>query len=108
MLAHAILTVIAARERDRHTADDQTLIPLTFNEIRRLFARLITNTDPHHRPLAALVELAPPTPSPRQDQPLPPPGQPKIATSRHNDPGLERLDTFRVGGLALIHCEAFG
>jgi SRSO17 transposase len=45
MLAHAILTVIAARERDRHTADaDQTRIPLTFNEIRRLFARLITNT----------------------------------------------------------------
>jgi SRSO17 transposase len=42
MLAHAILTVIAAREHDRHT--DQTLIPLTFNEIRRLFARLITNT----------------------------------------------------------------
>jgi SRSO17 transposase len=45
MLAHAILTVIAARERDRHTVDaDQTLIPLTFNEIRRLFGRLITNT----------------------------------------------------------------
>jgi SRSO17 transposase len=42
MLAHAILTVIAARERDRHA--DQTRIPLTFNEIRRLFARTITNT----------------------------------------------------------------
>jgi len=42
ILAHAILTVIAARERDRHT--DQTLIPLTLNEIRRLFTRLITNT----------------------------------------------------------------
>src|SRR6266542_4111272 len=27
----------------------------------------------HHRPLAALVELAPPTPSTRPDQPLPPP-----------------------------------
>ena len=38
----AILTVIAARDRDRHT--DPALIPLTFNEIRRLFARLITNT----------------------------------------------------------------
>jgi hypothetical protein len=36
------LTVIAARERDRHT--DQALIPLTLNEIRRLFSRLITNT----------------------------------------------------------------
>jgi SRSO17 transposase len=45
MLAHAILTVITARERDQYTADsDQTLIPLTFNEIRRLFARLITNS----------------------------------------------------------------
>ena len=44
MLAHAILTVIAARERDHHTADtDQTLIPLTFNEIRRLFTKMITN-----------------------------------------------------------------
>ena len=42
MLAHAILTVIGARERDDHT--EQTLIPLTFNEIRRLFARLINNT----------------------------------------------------------------
>jgi SRSO17 transposase len=39
MIAHAILTVIAARERERHTTDgDQTLIALTFNEIRRLFA----------------------------------------------------------------------
>jgi SRSO17 transposase len=45
MLAHAILTAIAARERDHHTgASDKTLIALTFNEIRRLFARLITNT----------------------------------------------------------------
>jgi SRSO17 transposase len=45
MLAHAILTVIAARERDHPTGDaDQSLIPLTLNEIRRLFTRLITNT----------------------------------------------------------------
>jgi len=45
MLAHAILTVIAARERDHHAANgDQTLIPLTLNEIRRLFTRTITNT----------------------------------------------------------------
>jgi SRSO17 transposase len=45
MLAHAILTVIAARERDRHaTTGDRTLIPLTFNEIRRLITRTITNT----------------------------------------------------------------
>jgi hypothetical protein len=46
MLAHAILTVIAARERDRHTAaTDHALIPLTFNEIRRLFARLANTTN---------------------------------------------------------------
>jgi SRSO17 transposase len=44
MLAHAILTVIAARERDRHPPDRTGLIPLTVNEIRRLFAKLITNT----------------------------------------------------------------
>jgi SRSO17 transposase len=42
MLAHAILTVIAARERDRHA--DPALIPLTLPEIRRLFARLISTT----------------------------------------------------------------
>ncbi|MCW2639029.1 MAG: hypothetical protein JWP76_1335 [Dactylosporangium sp.] len=42
MLAYAILTVIAARERQWHTGNtDQALIPLTFNEIRRLFAKLI-------------------------------------------------------------------
>jgi SRSO17 transposase len=44
MLAHAILTVITARERDNHANADPALIPLTFNEIRRLFARLITAT----------------------------------------------------------------
>jgi hypothetical protein len=49
MLAHAVLTVIAAHERDHHAdtaADpaDRALIPLTFNEIRRLFTHLITNT----------------------------------------------------------------
>jgi SRSO17 transposase len=45
MLVHAILTVITAREHERHTAaGDHTLIALTFNEIRRLFARFITTT----------------------------------------------------------------
>ena len=44
MLAHAILTVIAARERVRRSSADRELIPLTLNEIRRLFAKLITNT----------------------------------------------------------------
>jgi hypothetical protein len=45
MLVHAILNAITAHERFNHSADDdQTLIPLTFNEIRRLFTRLITNS----------------------------------------------------------------
>ncbi len=44
MLAHAILTVIAARERARPCPDDQELIPLTVNEIRRMFAKLVANT----------------------------------------------------------------
>jgi hypothetical protein len=45
MLAHAVLTVITARERFNHTADeDQTLILFTFNEIRHLFARLTPNS----------------------------------------------------------------
>lgn len=43
MLAHAILTVIAARERVRHPPE-RGLIPLTVNEIRRLFAKLVANT----------------------------------------------------------------
>jgi SRSO17 transposase len=43
MLAHALLAVIAARTRT-HDQADHTLIPLTVNEIRHLFAKLITNT----------------------------------------------------------------
>jgi SRSO17 transposase len=43
MLAHAILAVIAARERAR-PAPHHPLIPLTVPEIRRLFAKLIANT----------------------------------------------------------------
>jgi SRSO17 transposase len=44
MLAHAILAVIAARERARHQHADTRLVPLSVNEIRRLFAKLTTNT----------------------------------------------------------------
>jgi hypothetical protein len=44
MLAHAILTVIAVHERQRHPTGQPGLIPLTVNEIRRLFAKLITHT----------------------------------------------------------------
>jgi SRSO17 transposase len=43
MLAHALLTVIAAWERHHHSHAD--LIPLTVNEIRRLFAKI---TAPDH------------------------------------------------------------
>ena len=44
MLAHAILAVIAAHEREQRPVATQTLIPLSVNEIRHLFAKLITNT----------------------------------------------------------------
>jgi SRSO17 transposase len=44
MLAHAILAVIAVHERERQDRDTPELIPLSVNEIRHLFAKLITNT----------------------------------------------------------------
>ncbi len=44
MLAHALLAVIAAHERRHRSDTDDELIPLTVNEIRHLFAKLITNT----------------------------------------------------------------
>src|SRR5262249_1781775 len=44
MLAHSILTAIAARERARRRPDERELIPLTVNEIRRLFAKAIATT----------------------------------------------------------------
>jgi SRSO17 transposase len=44
MLAHAILTVIAMRERARPQPTDTHLIPLTVNEIRPLFAKLAATT----------------------------------------------------------------
>jgi uncharacterized membrane protein len=44
MLAHALLAVIAAHERQHRTDAEVELIPLTVNEIRHLFAKLITNT----------------------------------------------------------------
>src|SRR5207248_1912203 len=43
MLAHAILAVIATRERASSPVDPD-LIPLTANEIRRLFAKLVATT----------------------------------------------------------------
>jgi SRSO17 transposase len=44
MFAHAILAVIAAHERTYRGEASQELIALTVNEIRHLFAKLITNT----------------------------------------------------------------
>jgi SRSO17 transposase len=44
MFAHAVLAVIAARERAHRTEHTHELIVLTVNEIRHLFAKLITNT----------------------------------------------------------------
>lgn len=44
MLAHAVLAVIAAHERNQRPAPLDKLIPLSVNEIRHLFAKLITNT----------------------------------------------------------------
>jgi SRSO17 transposase len=44
MLAHAILAVIAYHERRHQPEADRKLIPFTVNEIRHLFAKLITNT----------------------------------------------------------------
>ena len=42
MLAHAILAAIAVRERTRRPKTERTLISLSVNEIRHLFAKLIT------------------------------------------------------------------
>jgi SRSO17 transposase len=44
MLAHALLAVIAAQERQQRPDAADELIPLTVNEIRHLFAKLITST----------------------------------------------------------------
>jgi SRSO17 transposase len=44
MLAHALLSVIAAHERSHRAGARDDLIPLTVNEIRHLFAKLITKT----------------------------------------------------------------
>jgi hypothetical protein len=43
MFAHAILAAIAAREHASRPEGTRELIALTVNEIRHLFAKLITN-----------------------------------------------------------------
>ena len=71
MLAHAFLTVITAEERAARPAPDG-LIPITVNELRRLFDALLLR--PNHTPqrLQSMVTLAPTTPSPSPRLPLPP------------------------------------
>jgi hypothetical protein len=74
MLAHAILTVIAAGSRTPQPSEDLALMQFTINEIRHRFAKLTTITVHHHdHPLAGLVTLATPTPSTRPDHRLPTP-----------------------------------
>lgn len=75
MLAHAFLAVTAATERAR-AAPPAGLIPLTPNEIRRLFIGLLTRPVRDANPPAALVAMATPPPSRRTRQPLPPPRPP--------------------------------
>ena len=81
MLAHAILAVIAARERADRPAADQTADPVD----RQRNPPPLRETDhqhrPHHHLLAALVTLATPPPSTRPDQPLPPPHPTDPSTS---------------------------
>lgn len=50
MLAHAFLAVVRANEHNRHPSPDE-LIPLTCNEIQRLFITLVIQRafDPVHR-----------------------------------------------------------
>jgi hypothetical protein len=99
MLAHAILTVVAARERNRPRLDDQALIPLTVKEIRHLFGKLVSNTihtlghwlawshwRRRHQARATTKPLPPPRPTPSINQ------------HRHNNPRLE-LGRFLDRGL---------
>ncbi len=44
MVAHALLAVIAAHEGEQRAEHEPGLIPLTVNEIRHPFAKLITNS----------------------------------------------------------------
>ena len=86
MLAAAFLTVAAAAERARNP-DPAGQIPLTRNEIASLFASLIINPADDARAPAALVRLAPATPAPSPDMPLPAASQPKA--HEHHDLRLE-------------------
>jgi hypothetical protein len=51
LLAHAFLAVLAGTQADHGNPDDDQLIPLTCNEIRRLF------TGPCQQPAAPRIQL---------------------------------------------------
>jgi hypothetical protein len=70
MLAHAFLAVIRADEHTRHPAPDG-LIPLTCNEIQRLFYDAGRPARARRGPPAPLVRLATSPPGPSPGQPLP-------------------------------------
>lgn len=59
MLAHAFLAVVRANETARHSTSDD-LVPLSCNEIQRLFITLATPASPQCGPPARLVRLATP------------------------------------------------
>ena len=68
--AHAILAVIAKRERDREPRDASGPIPLSVNEIRYLFAKVSTNTVRIISYSLRWPTWAPPTPNTGPDKPL--------------------------------------
>ena len=70
LLACAFLAVLAAAQPDGSHPHDDQLIPLTRNEIRRLFTGLCPQP-PAPRHAAALVPLATPPPGHRPSLPLP-------------------------------------
>lgn len=75
MLAHAFLAVLRADE-DTHRPAPDTLIPLTCNEIARLFIALVAERIHDTAPPAQLVPLASPPPSPIPSQPPLPSSRP--------------------------------
>jgi hypothetical protein len=74
MLAHALLTVIAAHEHDKHPAP-VGMIELTRAKIGRLIVTLVI--DPHARPGLSVRMVAvasrPPTPGPATTSAIKPP-----------------------------------
>ena len=70
LFAHAFLAVLAATKADNQNPDDDQLIPLTCNEIRRLCTGLCQPAEPPNP--APLVTMATPPPIRRPSLPLPP------------------------------------